>query len=122
MIEEYIVTGPIWLITPRNVADESFAVMFNRHDGHEYLMAFTDSDLAMRYLTSDQRCANCRFSVVDTKQQFLELLQFLQDEGIGYIGFDTWPGGSPAKLLTIAETMAALQWSINTEHNNGNHG
>lgn len=117
--EEYIITGPIWTIQPRNPPPDAVGLICNQHDGKPYVMAFTDSDLASRYFQSDSKCKGCQFGVYDRKEDFLALLAYLDDAGAEYIGFDARPGGVPCKLLTIEQTHAALRWSMLSEGDNG---
>ena len=88
---EFWVTGPLWVVVERNPPPGSAGYAYGRADGVEYLMVFTDRDLANRFVQHDDRLKTLVPGIVETPAQWLGLLELALQQGCTHVGFDPGP-------------------------------
>jgi hypothetical protein len=99
--DRFVIVGPVWHVADRKSIDPPTdtpgIAVGQMPGGREYVAAFTDRDLAERFIERMQNPDAVLFPVA-TPADWVNFLNFLSKTGHEYVALDPEPG----KRLTIA--------------------
>ena len=113
--DRFIILGPVWLITSRKAIDNQDEKGFTIAEGVtpqgvRYVEAFTDSDLAQRFIERMNDPDAVAFPV-PTPPDFIQFLENLFGFGYAHIAIDHEPGRRP-RIATIPALIGVVRESL----------
>lgn len=110
---DFVVSGPVWMIVGRDAPTTEFLV--GNYGGSEYLVMFTDSDLAYRYFEQTGKPASMLIGALDTPQDFISFLERAERNGCENLGFDPDKNGKPLKILSLRTVLDSARKEFGQE-------
>ena len=101
---DYVVTIPAVVLIDRR-ATGGAGYVCSRHKGRDFLIVFTDQDLASRYYEGVGKPAWMVFGVMDTPRNLIGFLETAERNGCQYIGFDPTKKNVPQKVLPLKTVL-----------------
>lgn len=102
--EEFVLSGPLWVVGHR---ESPLGYLRDQHQGTDYLVVFTESELAYRYYEGRGKPAWMLLGQVETPRKWIRLLKQLMKGGCQYVGVDPTPDGKPFRVFPTTDVLAS---------------
>jgi hypothetical protein len=118
MQDEFLVTGPVWIVVHRSATNPATgeadltkegAILGESEDEPHYVAIFTDADLVRRFLHHKDRSKAMVAAPLETPQQLIRFLEGCQAAGETLVGFDRREDGPAARIVSVADALQSAR-------------